>query len=205
MISLRQRHGYCCTGRVGRPSNPLSGWMGSKKIISFLLSRRASIDSAMTNGAQPLHMASQASYRANVIEFLCSKGADIEAETHNGHTPLSYSFDSCSEDNMEILLKLGAAHSLQAQSILGLAVDRGYLFLQVTRLLLERGVDPNRPVSGGRTALHNLLIRNPEIHCDHDHLLKDTETLELLLAYGADVNLQDSNGIRHYIFYVGIA
>ena len=158
---------------------------GSTEILSLLLGRGTAIDSAMSDGAQALHMASYNSERANVIRFLCSRGADIEAKNYCGCTPLYYACLENTVDNMKALLELGAAHSPQGQSILEIALECGYL--QATRLLLERGLDPNRPISGRPSALHALTL---SYFCTPEHM----EIGELLLAYGADVNLQDSNG-----------
>lgn len=167
--------------------------LGSTVILSFLLDRGAAIESAMTYGHQPLHMASKNPGRANVINFLCSQGADIEGKTHHGYTPLYYASLHNNVDNMKALLELGAAHSPQGPSILSIALEHGHL--QATRLFLERGMDPNRPVSGGRTALHKLFKANKAgVPFDRHHLPKYEETVELLLVYGADVDLQDSNG-----------
>lgn len=164
---------------------------GHVQVVEILLSYGAAIDSATTNGFQPLHVASQNPDRTDVIKFLCSQGADIEAETSHGCTPLYYAALNNCVDNMKALLELGAAHGPQGPSILSLALDRGSL--QATRLLLEHGVDPNHPDSAGRTALHRRLKVNTEDPSNHYHLT-DAEIVELLLVYGADVDLQDSNG-----------
>ena len=157
---------------------------GSTALVSFLLDRGAAIDSAMRYGVQPLHSASQTPGRADVIKFLCCQGANIEAAA-NGYTPLSYACLHNAVDNMEALLELGAVHSPQGPSILEIALERGRS--QATRLLLDHGLDPNRPVSGRPSALH-ALYSNDYRSSGH------AETLELLLVYGADVNLQDSKG-----------
>ena len=158
---------------------------GSAGILSLLLGRGAAIDSAMADGAQPLHMASKHRHRVDVIKFLCSQGADIEARTNYGRTPLSYAYLHNAVDNMEVLLELGAAHSPQGPSVMETALGRYHS--QATRLLLERGLDPNRPVSGLPSALHAVTLK---YYQSPEH----AETTELLLAYGADVNLQDSKG-----------
>ena len=164
----------------------LAAVRGSVGILSLLLERGAAIDSAMTDGAQPLHLASSKNPDGvKIIELLCSQGADIEARTNDGHTPLYCACLRNAVDNMEALLELGAAHSPQGLSILNIALENGYL--QATRCLLERGMDPNLPVSGERSALHAATLRyyrSPE----HAKIMK------LLLLYGADVNLQDSRG-----------
>ena len=164
---------------------------GSTVILSLLLDRGAAIDSAMTNGDQPLHVASQHPDRANVIRFLCSQGADIEAKTDRGYTPLYYASVHNHVDNMKALLELGAVHNPQDLSILGIAVQRGYL--QATRLLLGSGVNPNGsvydPVYGERTALHKLFKSSVRYHLNNY-----AEIVELLLVYGADVDIRDWNG-----------
>ena len=162
---------------------------GSMVILSLLVDRGAAIDSAMTNGDQPLHIASQNPDRANAIRFLCSQGTDIEAKTHRGYTPLYYASVHNHVDNMKALLELGAAHNPQGLSMLGIAVQRGYL--QATRLLLERGVDPNCPVSGEGTALHKLIkgytVERYPLH-------KYADVVIMLLENGAEVDLQDTYG-----------
>ena len=162
---------------------------GSTAILSLLLDRGAAIESTMVDGDQPLHRASKNSDRTNVIRFLCSRGADIEAKTYCGFTPL---YSACREnavDNMEALLELGAAHSPVGLSIVEIALYHRYL--QATRLLLEHGLNPNRPVSGRPSALHRFAVG---IYDDHYLCSEDAEIVELLLVYGADVNLQDLDG-----------
>ena len=175
----------------------LAAVWGSTEILSLLLGRGAAIDAAMADGAQPLHMASKHRHRANVIKFLCSQGADIEARTNHGRTPLYYAYFHNAVDNMEALLELGAAHSPQGPSIIETALrhSRTPCHSQVTRLLLERGLDPNRPVSGRPSALHAYLGLNCYRLPEHAEIIK------LLLLYGADVNLQDSKGDTplHYL------
>lgn len=170
----------------------LAARCGSTEMLSLLLDRGAAIDSAMFNGDQPLHVASQHPDRANVIRLLCSQGADIEAKMDRGFTPLYYSSSHNHVDNMKALLELGATHSPQGLSILGIAVRRGYL--QATHLLLERGVDLNCPIYGEQTALHRLVEAYRVVSLEHYHLRKYADVVELLLENGAEVNLQDSNG-----------
>ena len=165
---------------------------GFMEMLSFLLGRGATISSTTIEGAQPLHVASQNPDGANIIKFLCRQGADIEAKAHHGITPLYYASLHNNVENMKALLEAGAAHSPPGPSILGIALGRGCL--EATRLLLERGMDPNHPVSGGRTALHSLLSDNTETDIYQYRFPTDAEIMELLLAYGADVNLQDLNG-----------
>ena len=157
---------------------------GSTGMVGFLLDRGAAIDSATCDEAQPLHVASQIPGRADVIKFLCCQGANIEAKA-NRYTPLSYACLHNAADNMEALLELGAVHSPQDPSIWEIALESGRS--QATLLLLEHGLDPNRPVSGRRSALH-ALYSNDYPSSGH------AETLEFLLVYGADVDLQDSRG-----------
>ena len=165
---------------------------GSKVILSLLLGRGVTIGSKRADGAQPLHLASQRWVGANFITFVCSQGANIEAETREGYTPLYYASIDNIVDNMKALLELGAAHSPQGPSILGKATERGHL--QATRLLLERGADPNCPVDGERTALHRLLKAYAKDSLSSLTCLYMPEIVEMLLVYGANVDLQDSNG-----------
>ena len=163
---------------------------GSAVILSLLLDRGAAIDASMTNGDQPLHVASQHPDRANVIKFLWSQGADIEAKTGRGYTPFDYASVHNHMDNMKALLELGADHSPQGLSMFAIAQrDR----LQATRLLLEHGVDPNRPVYGGRTALHRL-AKDTMAYSEPYHLHKYAEVVMLSLENGAEVDIQDSSG-----------
>ena len=165
---------------------------GSKVILSLLLGRGVTIGSTRADGAQPLHLASQRWDGANFIKFVCSQGANIEAETGKGYTPLYYASIDNIVDNMKALLELGAAHSPQGPSILGKAIERGHL--QATRLLLESGADPNHPVDGERTALHRLLKVYAKDSLSSITCLYMPEIVELLVVYGANVDLQDSNG-----------
>ena len=169
---------------VGAQAIHAAAGLGSTVILSLLLDYGAAIDSAMNNGFQPLHVASQTLNRADVIKFLWCQGADIEAKTNDGRTPFYYASLYDYEDNMKVLLELGAARS---PSILSTALE--LVSLQTIRLLLEHRVDPYRPDSDPPTALHRQLESYP-----HYHLPNDAKIAKLLLVYGPDVDLQDSNG-----------
>ena len=125
---------------------------GFTGIVGILLNRGAAMESSTLDGARPLHVASQNPRRVNVIKLLCSEGADIEAETHAGYTPLYRACLHNAVDNMKALLEFGTANSPKGPSVLDLALRCG--FIRAARLLLERGLDPNRPVFDRATALH---------------------------------------------------
>jgi ankyrin repeat protein len=145
----------------------------------------------------PLHFAVQGGNPA-LVRMLLAKGAEANARTtHAGLAPLHYVANpklspDVAKSLAEMLLEGGA-------QIDALGTDGGQLpgwtplhiavyhkFPQLAQLLLEKGADPNLPLttqSGNERTVLNMAISGGA-----------TEMVDLLLKHKADVNGRDHNG-----------
>lgn len=164
----------------------------------------------------PLHEACLSGHVA-CVRALINAGANVNARTIDGVSPL---FNSCASGSaviVELLLQHGAsAHSSHAHhpSALHEACKRGSL--SCLECLLSRGVDPDYEVPHLGSALYvsclhkhsdctrALLHRGASVNRGraeatplHAASVSDSaQQVALLLDYGADVNLRDSNNLR---------
>lgn len=172
----------------------------SLKIAELNQMLKDSPDLALGSGeGQPLHTAAWAG-QARVVEFLMKAGAKssdkvFEAAVSGGHLKVC-----------EILLTHGANVNGNAESpdagslLLAVNFDR----MEVLRLLLEKGADPNQGASlraaviSGRTGMLRLLLEKGADPAKKSQLLTQAvnagraETLSLLLANGADLNMVEN-------------
>lgn len=180
-----------------RGATPLhnAAGLGQLTVAKFLLANGADVEAKdrMWNGGTPLHYAADAGHKG-IVELLLSKGADGKAGTSNGDTPLHFAARKGFKSIVEVLLAGGAdvnAKGTGGATPLHVAAVNG--FKNVAETLLKAKADPNvvttfsiAPTTGGGsyggTPIHIAISRG------------DRATWELLLANGAEVNLQDSSG-----------
>ncbi|XP_014679678.1 PREDICTED: putative ankyrin repeat protein RF_0381 [Priapulus caudatus] len=158
---------------------------GKEAVVQMLLSHGADANAADSYGETSLHHAAHYG-QLHIMLLLLEAGADPNvAETQSGKTPLMKVMRECEEAAVQMLLSHGAnanAADSHGETSLHHAAYLGQL--DIVRLLLEAGADPNVAETeerGSFTALH--------YSCDQLH----TEMITLLLKHGADPNLVDCN------------
>ncbi|XP_053871031.1 protein phosphatase 1 regulatory subunit 12C isoform X3 [Malaclemys terrapin pileata] len=194
------------------------------EVVQFLVENGADVNQADNEGWTPLHVAASCSYK-EIAQYLLAHGAQVAAVNSDGEIPLDIAEDDGMEallreeiakrgvdvaaakrEEEELMLQdtrqwLNAGHIYDTRhpktgaSALHVAAAKGYI--EVMRLLLQAGYDPNVQDKDGWTPLHaaahwgveeacRLLV---EHLCDMDTLnnvgqrpcdLADEDTLSLL-------------------------
>ena len=167
----------------------------------FLVEYGADVNLQDDEGKLPLHVAAKEG-NIDIVRFLLEQGSEVDVADDCGSVPLLLAAEHGNEKTSKLLLKhsnsvfitnqnsdtalhIAARHRLVnvVQSLLNLDTFKKQLsacgqmkeeFLQ--SFLLKR----NRH---GRTALHEAVV-----------VSRNTETVEILLAHGSDVNAKDDNG-----------
>lgn len=123
----------------------------------------------------------------DAVQQLLSQGANVNIETEHGHTALFYAVDASHLKIIERLIQAGANINHQDKenknTVLFEAVEnlRETERLDIIRLLLQSGADPNIHCHWEDTALHQAAWYG------------EPECIKILLEYNADVN---ARGIR---------
>ncbi|XP_037423387.1 putative ankyrin repeat protein RF_0381 isoform X3 [Triticum dicoccoides] len=151
---------------------------GSLEICRFLVEDSGlDVDSASKTGETPMVYAALAG-KVQVMRYLLDRGADPAVRDDNGSTPLHYA----AEEAVRLLLSKGVpvdpVDHRGAPLQLAVAKDR----VEVVKLLLEHGADPNKLVNHILTPLLMAVIRN-SLKC-----------MKLLIEAGADLNARGNSG-----------
>ncbi|WP_438431491.1 ankyrin repeat domain-containing protein [Gorillibacterium sp. sgz500922] len=138
-----------------------------------------------------LFQAAQAGDAPALEELLQAEPELANRENEDGLTPLGFAAHFGSPAAVRVLLEHGAdvealSHSrvpyIPSNTALHAAIA-GERSVEVIRLLLDRGADPNRTDSDGHTCLHAAAF--------HDD---GTEILQLLIGRGAELNARGGAG-----------
>ncbi len=130
---------------------------GNEKLVPFLISKGARVDTTMPEaGRQALHFAAAWELR-EAFEQLVAAGANKEARDDNGATPLLVASRHASPEMIRWLIEdqgldPRAETTRPAENALHLAARNGNI--EVVKLLLERGMSASAPSSDGTVALH---------------------------------------------------
>ncbi|MFC1794190.1 ankyrin repeat domain-containing protein [Planctomycetota bacterium] len=123
----------------------------------------------------------------DLAEILIQKGANVNSEAEGwGAAPSLYAVWNDQPDILKLLLDHSAnpdAKDRHGWSLLHYTIDSLCRSLDMTRMLLEKGANPNAKISADGSTPFGWAV-------GYDL----TETVELLIAHGADVNAKDSNG-----------
>ena len=152
------------------------------ELVAYLLEHGAQHDALDHQGKSPLHYAA-GSPSPDACRLLLDKGAEVDREDGDGSTP---TFIACVAGHSETLRLLesrgghlylpGTETRRYARGITHLHIAASSEKLELARLLLERGADPNATTDYGTTPLSSALNN------------KEQEVVSLLLDRGALVN-----------------
>ncbi|ORX57875.1 ankyrin [Piromyces finnis] len=200
-------------------------------MTKILIEHGADILMRNNNGETPLHMALRKP-KTVVLRFLISHGADMNEENFAGETPLMYAIKIQNFEGFEILVDRGAdinyrnAFGLSVFIyIIQLKIPE-YLKIAFLKMLIRHGVEVNAQDYHGKSALFYAIKKNsPDLvqflleidevdinltdRFNQTPLMvaskgnKNPEILKLLIAYGANPNIQDNNGKTSLIYLCG--
>ena len=186
-------------------------------LVKHLIERGADVNAKNFYDRTALMYAVEGRYQ-QIIALLLANGADINAQDKYGSTPLMWAIERGYTDIVNFLIQRGANLNLKDkshdQTALMLAVRKGYI--DIVNIFLNDGADVNTKTDEGdtllRMAISNehpetalLLIQNG---ADVNFIEKasyitplwlaagrgQTQVVELLLKYGADLNAKDKCG-----------
>ena len=154
---------------------------GNKEKTGLLLRAGISPNAKDEQGQSALTMAA-ALPRTDIAVLLIAQGADVNARSHEGATPLMAAIMTGQKDTAKLLLRNGAEINASApigspdpqpMPMLFLAIAVGDI--EITKLLIEQGVDLNATWSDGRQRLSPLAFARKTNQQDIAQLLMATK------------------------------
>ena len=186
---LIAKHPEQVHARGGRNQFPLPAALYKKHLrVAHLLYRHgAAVDVRGIHGNTPLRTASTHG-QIDIMLWLLDHGADVNARSDSGFTPLSSAAHAMDLEAVQVLLEHNANINIQDNKgqtplcwVLSNCPPKGK-FVDMVRLLLDRGADPNICNDDHSTPLHQASSR------------KLLEAARLLLSCGAKVDEKDGRG-----------
>jgi ankyrin repeat protein len=136
-----------------------------------------------------------------VKEYL-EKGGDPNIKDNNGtllnHVALNFESDSTAYRAVKLLLKYKAnpnsVDKHNETALYNFIVYKNYTnyTYEIAKLLLEHGADPNIPSAYGNS--HNTVVHKVFKAYDEDLTTGRKDLIPLLLKYGADLTIKNSDG-----------
>ena len=161
-------------------------------LLIYFISVRANamnIDDFFTGEVKQLIQATE-QHDQEAIKNLLNDGVSYNVHGNDGITPLFYFMTKKDKSAFKSALKSGADPDFPAsKGEVPLPMITGGNDIEWIRILLEAGADPNLPNYNGKSALFKAVTAD-----------NWREQVDLLLAYGADVNVTDRIGVNvaHY-------
>ena len=199
---------------LGREEAKLLGQVNSGDIdaVKEFLDQGGNVNLQDEPGMTPLHHAVNSDWKGKnfeMIKLLIDRGANAKAIDDTHHTPLHL---ASNKETAELLIDAGAEVNAKTNSTgeaplytaarnAAQGASKSYdVYLSLTKLLIDKGADPNvklksgsmlvgnepHQAKAGETALHAVSRSFSQKHA--------SEVCELLLAYGAKVNEPNAKG-----------
>lgn len=167
----------------GRTPLQYAASSGKIEVVRALLAGGANVRANSPDGYSVLH-AVAVGREVQIAQLLLAAGADVNARTTSNTTPLMASVCSPYSDSKMSLTLIRAGADVNIVSSDGETALSCATAHDVMKELLKRGANPNIQSTrfSGETPLHKAALNG------------DKETVELLLRYGADPTIRDSNG-----------
>ncbi len=165
----------------GRTPVYMASSTGKTKAVKFLLLYGADINARTENMKSPLMAAIQAkSYET--AKLLIDSNASLKVCDDNGHTPLHYAVINNQLGITQYIISMYCdvdAIDNDGNTPLFYTADKSIAYMQA---LINGGADKNGKNSGGKTLLHQCVIKN------------NIEGVKFLIENGVNVNIQDNSG-----------
>uniref|UniRef100_A0A0G4HP08 Uncharacterized protein n=1 Tax=Chromera velia CCMP2878 TaxID=1169474 RepID=A0A0G4HP08_9ALVE len=175
------------TDRRGKTALHVAVSNGHDSIVDLLLQNGADVNAKEANaevsgGRTSLHLASKRGDKG-MVEQLLTQGADVNAKTNDGLTALQVALVGGRLNIVKCLVEAGADVNVEETELKRTAL---HIFSEhgdwdMVKLLLRKGAAVDATDRHGQTPLHRAVLNGQQ------------SILELLLEYGADVNVKDVN------------
>ncbi|MBF8246964.1 MAG: ankyrin repeat domain-containing protein [Rickettsia sp.] len=185
------------------------------KIAEFAIKSGANVNQQNKKGWTAL-MSSAYTNSYNVCNLLIKAGADINLTQQNGWTALMFAAATKnSQEVTELLIKLGAIVDQQNdQGETALIIASKFGNISQAKILLKAGANVNQKDNKGNTSLltpiQNSLLENYNVYSleqereftgtmghlilDPDALKAEPKLINMLVRFGAEINVQNING-----------
>lgn len=175
--------------RLGNMPLAKAAQNGHVSLVQLFLERKAPVNARNLEGSTALFLAAEEERRA-IAELLLAAGADPNIPGRTGITPIGAAAYSGNAEFVRLLLDKGAdAKLVDATGKTAMIYAAGRCFTAVVAVLVQAGVDPNTSGDHGLTPLMWAAG-----HTDEAGAADVKETIELLIAKGARLDLKDDRG-----------